>query len=65
MMEYTQNYQLPLWDKEDAIKRTDFNDNNSKIDVALGTIPKIESGTYIGTGNYGEALPRLYELQAR
>ena len=35
-MEYTQNYQLPLWDKEDAVKRTDFNENNQKIDAALG-----------------------------
>ena len=37
-MEYTQNYQLPLWDKEDAVLREDFNAGNSKIDAALAEI---------------------------
>ena len=47
-MEYTQNYQLPLWDKEDAVKRTDFNENNQKIDAALAAT----SGELIVTGTY-------------
>ena len=54
-MEYTQNYPLPLWDKEDAVLRTDFNENNQKIDAALGAAGncRIACGTYTGTGNYG------------
>ena len=52
-MEYTQNYQLPLWDKEDAVKRTDFNESNQKIDEALETLScaiegQIVTGTYTG-----------------
>ena len=55
-MEYTQNYQLPLWDKEDSVLRTDFNENNQKIDAALEELasrPKIEFGSYVGTGTFG------------
>ena len=54
-MEYTKNYQLPLWDKEDSVLRTDFNENNQKIDAALATTGncKIIAGSYIGTGTYG------------
>ena len=50
-MEYTQNYQLPLWDKEDSVLRTDFNGNNQKIDAALGELTgavKIAVGSYVG-----------------
>ena len=56
-MEYTQNYQLPLWDKEDVVLRTDFNENNQKIDAALGAMPQIAYGTYKGTGTYGADKP--------
>ena len=53
-MEYTQNYQLPLWDKEDAVLRTDFNENNQKIDAALEALanemPKVFAGSYVGDG---------------
>ena len=57
-MEYTQNYQLPLWDKEDAVIRTDFNENNQKIDAAIAATPKVTAGTYIGDG----AETRIIEL---
>ena len=60
-MEYTQNYQLPLWDKEDAVIRTDFNENNQKIDAALKIAAegncKIAAGSYVGTGAYGADNP--------
>ena len=53
-MEYTQNYQLPLWDKEDAVIRTDFNENNQKIDNAIKAIEESRPfviGSYTGTGS--------------
>lgn len=59
-MEYTPNYQLPLWDKEDAVKRTDFNENNQKVDTALhqlsqpnfviGTLNGLQTGSVIELG---------------
>ena len=54
---YTENYQLPLWAADDAFLRTEFNDANEKIDAALGTIPKVESGSYTGDGTYGADNP--------
>ena len=34
-MDYTTNYQLPVWAETDRILRTDFNDAYEKIDSAL------------------------------
>ena len=34
-MQKTTNYQLCQWDGEDRILRTDFNEDNAKIDAAL------------------------------
>ena len=56
-MEYTQNYQLPLWDKEDAVKRTDFNENNQKIDNAIKTAEDNRPyviGSYTGSSSTGQ-----------
>ena len=69
-MEKTENYGLNQWDAQDAIKRTDFNADNAKIDAALGEHStalnehaaalalcgncKIACGSYVGTGVYGE-----------
>ena len=35
-MNYTTNYQLPQWVKEDRIMMEDFNDMTAKVDEALG-----------------------------
>ena len=65
-MRQTTNYQLPSWDSEDRILRTDFNDLTEKVDAALsghGAILahagncRIETGTYVGTGIGGGSLP--------
>ena len=37
-MNYTTNYQLPQWVKEDRIMMEDFNDMTAKVDEALGTV---------------------------
>ena len=34
-MNQTSNYQLSQWDPEDRILRTDFNEDNAKVDAAL------------------------------
>lgn len=37
-MNTTTNYQLSQWEPSDRVMRTDFNDNNAKIDAALKAI---------------------------
>ena len=37
-MDYTTNYQLPVWAETDRILRTDFNDLTDKIEEALGAL---------------------------
>ena len=69
-MEYTQNYQLPLWDKEDAVLRTDFNENNQKIDAALASLALRRNCTltitsYVGTGEYGAENPTVITFTKR
>ena len=58
-MDYTANYQLPVWAETDRILRTDFNDAFAAIETALsghdGDLTekgncRIETGSYIGTG---------------
>ena len=50
MANYTEHYQLHQWEPEDPFLRTDFNEDLEKIDTALGAIPRIVSGAYIGDG---------------
>ena len=54
---YTTSYGLCQWEPEDDFLRTEFNADNAKIDAALGTIPKVESGSYTGDGTYGADSP--------
>ena len=70
-MNYTTNYQLPQWVKEDRIMMEDFNDMAAKVDEALGeqgeTLAKQgeslgEKGnctlfqtTYTGAGKWGQS----------
>ena len=58
----TEYYELNQWLPTDQVLRTDFNADNAKIDVALGTLAaaveqcgncKIVYGSYTGTGEYG------------
>ena len=54
-MNHTTNYQLNQWAKTDRIMMDDFNADNAKIDAALAGMPKIVTGTYTGTGAYGQS----------
>ena len=51
----TANYQLNQWEAEDKVLRTEFNEDNTKIDSVLQTLtsqmPKIVVGTYTGNSN--------------
>lgn len=73
MSAYTKHYQLHQWDPQDPFLRTDFNQDLSKIDTALGTLSatatelgeelnlrgncQICFQTYVGTGTYGNSSP--------
>ena len=55
----TTNYGLNQWAAEDPVLRTDFNQDNAKLDAALSQLSnstarkgncQIVSGTYVGTG---------------
>lgn len=61
-MKQTTNYQLPSWDSEDRILRTDFNTLTEKVDTALAenALQLAQKGdcqfyyhTYTGTGASG------------
>ena len=51
-MDYTANYQLPVWAETDRILMDDFNDLTETIDEALTELSafRVETGTYVGTG---------------
>ena len=66
---YTTNYNLNQWEATDKVLRTDFNEDNAKIDAALKSHDdelagletaigakgncRVEVKTYTGTGTYG------------
>ena len=49
MATYTPNYGLHQWVPEDDFLRTDFNEDLSKLDTALGKKTEMIVGSYIGT----------------
>lgn len=67
---YTENYGLCQWEATDQVLRTEFNEDNAKIDAALSqkteqsafeaavaTIPKIKIGSYGGDGTNLREIP--------
>ena len=56
-MTTTQNLNLPQWEADDRIMRTDFNDAMASIDAALAAAGncRIAIGSYVGTGAYGQS----------
>ena len=70
---HTTNYNLNQWEATDKVLRTDFNEDNAKIDAALKANAdvaaaaaaaaalcgncQIETQSYTGTGAYGDATP--------
>ena len=56
-MNYTENYQLPQWEETDRVLMEDFNAAMSKVDQGMEGIPRMASGSYVGTGTYGSENP--------
>lgn len=66
---YTEHYGLCQWEATDQVLRTEFNEDNAKVEAALGSLEqtvkahtealaqcgncKIVYGSYTGTGMYG------------
>ena len=55
-MEKTENLKLNVWEKTDPILVGDFNEDNKKIDAAVGALTagavKIAVGSYTGNGDF-------------
>ncbi len=65
---HTEHYSLSQWEAEDKVLRTDFNEDNEKIDEVLGAhavrLDKlgncgIEHFAYVGNDGYGTASPTV------
>ena len=66
-MNYTQNYQLCLWDEDDRILMEDFNSDNEKLETALSQLPQkgncqIYYTSYWGNRNHGSTEPSSLEF---
>ena len=61
-MTKTEHYQLNQWAKSDRVLMEDFNSDNEKIDAALAGMPKLELGSYTGSGTKGQSAPTKLEL---
>lgn len=60
----TPNFGLNQWQADDPVLREDFNADNQKLEHALSMLGncRIFSGTYTGTGTFGENAPCHLEL---
>lgn len=52
-MQQTTNFSLPVWEKSDPIRMTDFNAMTTALDAALAARCHVEIGSYVGTGVSG------------
>ena len=62
---HTEHYSLSQWEAEDKVLRTDFNEDNARIDAALAGLEarkgncRIEYRSYVGTGYSGPEHPTV------
>lgn len=60
---YTENYGLCQWEATDQVLRTEFNEDNAKIDEVLASLNcQFYMQSYIGTGEDG---PQTYQFPKR
>ena len=63
---HTEAYGLNQWVHSDSVLMADFNEDNVKIEQALldlkASMPKIATGSYVGTGTGGAENPSTLEL---
>ena len=62
-MEKTENLKLNVWEKSDPILVGDFNEDNKKIDAAVGALQKerIYMGSYVGDGKENRTIDLPWE----
>ena len=68
MMNRTQNYNLCQWEAADKVQRTDFNEDNRKIEAAILAARKAPCcvyGTYVGNGGTVTVEVILYQMFCR
>lgn len=64
MPKKTPSYQLNQWDPEDSFLRTDFNEDNAKLDAAIAAKPNLAFGTYTGDGQESQTISLGYTPKA-
>ena len=52
----TSNYQLNQWEPSDPFLRTDFNEDNAKLDAAIAAKAQVLVGSYTGNGVSGRII---------
>ena len=62
-MNKTENLKLNVWEKSDPILVGDFNEDNRKIDAAVGALQKerIYMGSYVGDGKENRTIDLPWE----
>ena len=63
----TTNFGLNQWTAEDKVIRTEFNEDNVKIDAALAAKGNccIVTGSYVGTGTYKQYGPNSLSFEGK
>lgn len=56
-MNHTEHYGLNLYEGSDYIHHDNFNADNQRIEAALDALPKLQIGSYTGSGTYGADHP--------
>lgn len=51
----TENYGLKQWEESDPVNVGEINENFAVLDAALGAMPQLRFGSYVGTGTYGSS----------
>lgn len=59
---YTQHLGLSLWAADDPVLRSEFNANNNKLDSYIRKLPRITTGSYVGTGLSGPESPTVLDF---
>lgn len=52
-MQKTENVSLPIWEKSDPIRMTDFNEMTAALDAAIGGRCRMVVASYVGNGESG------------
>ena len=56
-MQKTETYQFNLIEGSDAFSQEPINENTKAMEAILAGLPKIQTGSYTGTGSFGEDNP--------